>query len=68
MPDDLKLAAAKFVQAETTSDGRDPLLKRKSTEGVSEYEWWVDPTKESVIPAEVLDLLERGGYVNQWIG
>lgn len=67
VPHDLKLAAAKFVTAETQSDGRDPLLKRKVTEGVSEYEWWVDPSKESVIPAEVMDLLERGGFVNSSI-
>ncbi len=45
VPDDLKLAAAKFVQAE----------------------YWVDPTKDSVIPAEVMDILERGGYVNYWV-
>jgi hypothetical protein len=67
VPDDLKLAATKFVQAEIQSDGRDPMLKRKSTEGVSEYEWWVDPTKDSIVPAEVMDILERGGYVQHWL-
>lgn len=68
VPDDLKFAAVKYVQAEVRGDGRDPMLRRKVTEGVSEYEWWVDPTKESVIPAEVMDLLHAGGYVNTWIG
>jgi hypothetical protein len=68
VPDDLKYAAIKFIKAGLQQDDRDPLLKRKVTQGVSEYEWWVDPTKESVIPGEVMDILERGGYVNTWIG
>ncbi len=68
VPDDLKLAAVKFMQAEWQQGDRDPMLKRKKTEGVSEYEWWVDPTKDSIVPAEVMDILQRGGYVNTWIG
>lgn len=67
VPDDLKYAAIKFVQAELQQGGRDPLLKRRKIEGVSEYEWWVDPTKDSIIPAEVMDILLRGGYINTWI-
>jgi len=63
VPDDLACAAIKFVQAEWTQGSRDPLLRRVRVEGVSEREYWVDPTKESVIPAEVVDILERGGYV-----
>lgn len=66
LPSDLKYAAIKFMQAEWQTSGRDPLLRRKSIEGVSEYEWWVDPTKDSVIPADVLDILERGGFINKW--
>ena len=67
VPDDLKLAAAKFVQAEWQQGSRDPLLRRVKVEGISEREYWVDPTKDSVIPAEVMDILERGGYVNYWV-
>lgn len=66
VPADLKWAARKFVQAAMLDDGRDPLLKRKVTVGVSEYEWWVDPTKDSVVPGEVMDILVRGGYANRW--
>jgi hypothetical protein len=66
VPADLKWAAMKFVQAAILENGRDPLLKRKVTVGVSEYEWWVDPTRDSVIPPEVLDILARGGYLNRW--
>lgn len=66
VPDDLKLAAVKFVQAELSQGSRDPLLKRVKIEGVSEREYWVDPTKDSVIPAEVMSLLEAGGYINKW--
>lgn len=66
VPADLKWAATKFVQAALLENGRDPLLKRKVIMGVSEYEWWIDPTKDSVIPPEVMDILVRGGYVNRW--
>lgn len=68
VPDDLKYAAIKFVQSITQQAGRDPLLTLKRIEGVSEYRYWVDPTKDTVVPAEVMDLLEQGGYVNTWIG
>jgi hypothetical protein len=68
VPDDLKLAATKFVQALTQQGDRDPMLKSKSIEGVASYEWWVDPTKDCIVPAEVMDLLQSGGYVNTWIG
>jgi len=54
------------VQAALIENGRDPLLKRKVTVGVSEYEWFVDLTKESVVPPEVMDILIRGGYANRW--
>ena len=42
---------------------RHPLLRRVRVEGVSEREYWVDPTKDSVVPADVMDILERGGFV-----
>ena len=66
VPDDLKYAAIKFMQAELSQGSRDPLLKRKKIEGVSEYEYWVDPTKDSVVPADVMDILDRGGFINKW--
>lgn len=67
VPDDLEFAARKFVAEEYQSGGRDRLLKSKTTEGVSSYEWWVDPTKDRVIPADVMSILEDGGYVNRWL-
>jgi hypothetical protein len=66
VPDDLKYAAMRFVQSALIQGDRDPMLKRKVTVGVSEYEWWVDPTKDSVVPAEVMDILNMAGYVNRW--
>jgi len=66
VPDDLKYAAIKFVQSALVQGGRDPMLKRKVTVGVSEYEWWVDPSKDSVVPAEVMEILNMAGYVNRW--
>ena len=69
VPDDLKLAAVKFMQAEWQQGSRDPLLMSKRIDGVSEYQWKVDMDKDSVIPLEVMDILHRGGYVNNdWIG
>lgn len=67
IPDDLKMAAAKFVQAEWQRGDRDPTLMSKRIEGVSEYRWWVDPTKDSAIPADVLDILRRGNYLRFWV-
>lgn len=64
VPDDLEFAARKFVAEEWRNGDRDRLLKRKKTDGVSEYEWWVDPTKDQVIPADVMTILKDGGYVN----
>jgi hypothetical protein len=66
VPYDLKWAATKFVQAALLENGRDPYLKRKVIMGVSEYEWWIDPTKDSIIPPEVMDILVRGRYVNRF--
>jgi len=65
VPDDLKYAAMRFVQVELAQGGRDPLLKSRKIEGVSEYQWWVDPTRESVIPSDVTNILSMGGYINR---
>lgn len=66
VPDDLKYAAIKFVQSEVVRGRRDPLLRRESVPGLGEYEYWVDPTKDAIVPAEVMDILMRGGFVNQY--
>jgi hypothetical protein len=65
VPADLKYAAMRFVQVELAQGGRDPLLKMKRIEGVSEYQWWVDPTKDSIIPSDVMSILQMGGYINR---
>lgn len=66
VPDDLKYAAIKFVQSEVVRGRRDPLLRRESVPGLAEFEYWVDPTKDAIVPAEVMDILMRGGFVNQY--
>lgn len=66
VPDDLKYAAIKFMQAELVSKGRDPMLRRYSIPDVIEQEFWVDPTKDDIVPAEVMAILTRGGFVNKW--
>lgn len=64
VPDDLEFAARKFVAEEWRNGNRDRLLKRMKTDGVDEFEWWVDPTKDQIIPADVMTILKDGGYVN----
>ncbi|TMQ24152.1 MAG: hypothetical protein E6J90_08840 [Deltaproteobacteria bacterium] len=65
VPDDLKYAAIKFTQAAWHGGGqpRDPLLKRVHIEGVSLRDY---SAKDTAIPADVLDMLEFGGYVHKW--
>lgn len=66
VPDDLKYAAIKFMQAELYTSGRDPLLKSISIPDVISKEFWVDPSKTEVVPAEVISILDQGGYINKW--
>lgn len=73
VPEPLKMAAAKFVQSEwatsgtgTGTPGRDPNLKRLNVPGVADREWWVDPKTDTAIPAEVMDILNLGGFINHW--
>jgi hypothetical protein len=69
VPPDLKYAALRFNRSEITQQGRpDTSLRRLRIEGVSEREWWVDPTGRTPdnVPPDVMDILLRGGYVRQW--
>lgn len=67
VPDDLKYAVMRLTSAQLQDADRDPLLKRKVTEGVSEYEWWVDPTRaQSVVSPAIISMLDDGGYIRKW--
>lgn len=66
VPADLKYAATKFVQDELSRGSRDRYLRARIVPGVLEQQWWVDPTKDSMIPPEVRDMLEAGGYIRRW--
>lgn len=67
VPDDLKLAAAKLAGLLWSEGSRiDPNLRRESIPGVIDREWWVGPADDPLIPAEVMQLLSEGGYV-QWL-
>lgn len=57
VPDELKAAAAKLVADLYSSNGANGNLKRERIEGVSEREYWVAPTTDPAIPAEVSELL-----------
>lgn len=57
VPDDLKLAATKLATALNAETARDPSLKRLEIPGVIEREFWVAPTSDPLLTAEVNDLL-----------
>jgi hypothetical protein len=66
VPPDLKYAAIKFMQGELSRGGRDPLLRSVSIPDVISKDYWVDPGKDTVVPADVMTLLDDGGYINKW--
>lgn len=66
VPEDLKLAASKMANQIYRESARDPNLKRVVTEGVGEREYWVAPTSDPLVPAEVMELL--GDYINHGVG
>lgn len=66
VPDDLKLAASKLASEIYTVGTRDPNLKRIEVAGVEEREYWVSPSSDPLISAEVDALLAP--YMNVWLG
>lgn len=66
VPEDLKLAASKFAKILWSEDGpnsrSDPNLKRQRIEDVGEREWWVPPAADTLLSAEVRDLLVPFSY------
>lgn len=64
-PDDLKEAAMRMITAFSSDLGRDPDLKRVSIPGVMEKEYWVAPSDDPLLSAEIRDLLAP--YVQFWI-
>ena len=56
-PDDLKLAASKLASALYSETARDPNLKRIDIPDVEEREYWVGPSDDPLLSAEISDLL-----------
>ena len=56
-PDDLKLAASKLAAALYSETARDPNLKRIDIPDVEEREYWVGPSDDPLLSAEISDLL-----------
>lgn len=59
VPPLLKLAARKVVSTVTKSDERDPNLKEETIEGVGKWVYWVQPTAQSLITADIEDLISN---------
>lgn len=57
VPDDLKLAASKLATALYSETARDPNLKRIDIPDVEEREYWVGPSDDPLLSAEISDLL-----------
>lgn len=68
VPETLKEAASRYIKSLWSINDRDPLLKREVIPGTGEFEYWVEPTKDAAVPADVMDMLEAGGFVNNSIG
>lgn len=56
-PDDLKLAASKLATALYSETARDPNLKRVDVYEVEAREYWVGPSDDPLLSAEITDLL-----------
>ncbi len=64
VPEDLKLAASKLATALKTEAGRDPSTKRVIIPDVREVEYWVAPSDDPLLSAEISDLLAP--YKQYW--
>jgi len=65
VPPDLKAIAAQLAGGYWADDGVDPLEKRVSIPGVMDVERWVDSSADPQMPADILNALTVGGYVNR---
>lgn len=63
VPNDLKELASKLAVSIWSEQGRDPNLKRRKIDGVSEREWWVGSKDDPLITAEIFEGLRSGGYL-----
>lgn len=62
VPENLRSAAMKLATALYSETGRDPSLKAIDIPGVISREYWVGPSDDPLINAEIEDLL--GDYIN----
>lgn len=62
VPDNLRMAAKKLATVLWSEGGQPSNLKRVEIPGLGTREYWVGPTDDPLIPAEIADLL--GDYIN----
>lgn len=65
VPEDLKAIAAQLAGGYWADDGADPMEKKLSIPGVIDIERWVDAGADSQMPADIMQRLIDGGYVNR---
>lgn len=66
LPNDIERAVILIVNDMRSSQLRDPNLKMKRTEGVSEYQWWIPGDAKTTLPIEISGLLDP--YRDPWVG
>lgn len=68
VPAELKDIAARLVNTYYLSGGDDPMVKSIDVPGVYSEQRWVDKEADAGMPDDIMAALERGGFVNYWIG
>lgn len=68
VPYDLRELACKLATMLSAESGRDPSLGSMNIPDVIELTYRYNRPDDPLIPAEIMQGLELGGYVNHWVG
>jgi len=68
VPQDLRELARKLATMISSESGRDASLGGMEIPGVVSETYRFGRPDDPLIPAEIMEGLQRGGYVNRWIG
>jgi hypothetical protein len=66
LPQDIERAVIMMVKDMRADATRDPNLRSKRIEGVSEYQWWIPGEATTQMPIEISGLLDP--YRQPWVG
>jgi hypothetical protein len=66
VPHDLRELAAKFATMLAAESGRDPSIGSESIPGVYDATYRYGRPDDPLVPAEILEGLSQGGFINYW--